>query len=60
MPRDTSPVPSPDQSHSADARAVRHRSEKHVRRRRHSEPCRMMLSDMVGVIALGLEYADEP
>jgi hypothetical protein len=37
---------------------LRHGSEKHARGRRHPEPCRMMLSDMIGVIALGLEYAD--
>jgi hypothetical protein len=36
-----------------------HGGEKHARGRRHSEPCRMMLSDMIGVIALGIEHADE-
>jgi len=38
---------------------LRHGGEKHARRRRHPEPCRMMLCDMIGVITLGFEYADE-
>jgi hypothetical protein len=38
---------------------LRHGGEEHARGRRHAEPCRMMLGDMIGVIALGLEYADE-
>ena len=40
-------------------RPLRHGGEKHARGRRHPEPCRMMFSDMIGVIALGLDYADE-
>jgi hypothetical protein len=38
---------------------LRHGCEKHARGRRHPQPCRVMLSEMIGIIALGLAYADE-